>query len=354
MLLGAMLRKKILHIGKLDKFTSPFVEMINEHFEASRHEFIFFRGSVSFSRSPFSNLTVMEDGLRNRLVHYANLIYAMHRAEKIILHGMFQLRTIQLLWAMPWLLKKCYWIIWGGDLYVPAPIKEAKRWRRKEFFRRAVIRKMGYLVTGNAGDFALARSRYGAKGAQVDCVCYPSNTFSGAPKPRANKGDTLGILVGNSATATNRHFYVFEKLAPYKDRNIVIYCPLSYGDRAYAEAVADKGTAMFGEKFVPLFDFLPYEQYLDVLSDIDIAVFAHERQQAFGNIVALLGMGRKVFITRKSTLWNYFRGKGLRVFDVESLDLVPLKPDLGASNSRVVRQEYAPDALLRSLDRLFG
>ena len=42
-----------------------------------------------------------------------------------------------------------------------------------------------------------------------------------------------------------------------------------------------------------LFDFMEYKLYFEYLCTIDIAIFAHNRSQDMGNIINLLGLGKK-------------------------------------------------------------
>jgi len=52
-----------------------------------------------------------------------------------------------------------------------------------------------------------------------------------------------------------------------------------------------------------MFEFLEREKYFQLLSNIDIVVFAHNRQQAVGNIVPLLYAGKKIYIRSDISTW---------------------------------------------------
>jgi dTDP-N-acetylfucosamine:lipid II N-acetylfucosaminyltransferase len=45
------------------------------------------------------------------------------------------------------------------------------------------------------------------------------------------------------------------------------------------------------------------------LNNIDIAIFNNDRQQALGNIYALLYLNKKVFIRSDTTMWLHFKEK---------------------------------------------
>ena len=63
---------------------------------------------------------------------------------------------------------------------------------------------------------------------------------------------TIKILLGNSATESNQHKEAFELLEKYKNKNIKIYVPLSYGPEKYADEIEQLGMHIFGEKFIPM------------------------------------------------------------------------------------------------------
>ena len=141
-----------------------------------------------------------------------------------------------LLAAMPWVLPKSYWIMWGGDLYVYQLGERSWRWRVNEFFRRRVLENIGHLVTGTPGDAYLAREWYGAKGDHIRCFNYPSNVYKHYEiKPIVH--ETINIQVGDSADPTNQHLELFDHLGRFKNIDIKVYVVLSYGDPAYAKKV---------------------------------------------------------------------------------------------------------------------
>lgn len=316
--------KKILHIAGCDKFIPPFVMFIRDNFEFKQHVFLLNGGMSEKELITAPNIHFSKNSIFERLKHYLQAIIEMHKAEKIIIHGLFDLKTLVMLFFMPWLLKKCYWVIWGGDLY--AYQLEKSNWKRKtiEFFRRPVIKNMGHLVTYIQGDVDLARKWYGAKGEYHECLMYLSNTYKVLDVPSI-QSDTINIQIGNSADPSNNHIEILDKLLPFKDKNIRIYAPLSYGDKAHAKEVKAKGKELFGDKFIALTDFMPFDQYLSFLGGIDIAIFNHKRQQAMGNTITLLGLGKTVFIRSDTTQWQFFKDKKIEVYDVKNLSKVDLK-----------------------------
>lgn len=131
------------------------------------------------------------------------------------------------------------------------------------------------------------------------------------------------ILVGNSASLSSNHLEIFSILSEFSDPidNRQIIVPLNYGDPNYATAIKNNGYKIFKNKFVPLLEYLSLSEYNKILSTCGIAIMNHKRQQAVGNIVALIYMGSKVYLRKSNTIYHYLKRIGIHVFAIED-DLV--------------------------------
>ncbi len=344
--------KKILHVGICDKFIPPFIEFVRENFSFEDHEFMLSKGGFEDELKLSNNIKVIGNNSVARRYHYLQVILKIHLADKIILHGLFDKKIVKILFYFPWLLKKCYWVMWGSDLYIYENQEKNKSWRKKEFYRRPIIKRMGHLVTYIPGDVDLARKWYGAKGQYHECLMYLSNTYKALDAP-SNKSDIVNIQIGNSADSSNNHFDILYKLLLFKDQNIKIYAPLSYSDETHAKKVIKKGKELFGDKFIPLTEFMPFEGYLSFLGSIDIAIFNHKRQQAMGNAITLLGLGKTVFIRNDTTQWKFFQDKGINVHDTNALHGLSLSAEENDENITKIREYFSEHTLKRQLLELF-
>jgi len=347
-----MTDKIILHVVHMDKFIPAFIDFVEQHFDFNQHIFFVMGDAIKYPIKKRQNIFFAENNGISKIITPILLAQYMNSAEKIILHSLLDFQVVQLLFLQPWLLKKCYWVMWGWDLYIYQLGERGWKWHTKEFFRRPVIRNMGHLVTFIKGDFDLAQRWYGAKGQYHECFMYPSNLYKKYDlQPKVHT--TLNIQVGNSAHPTNNHLEVFERLKPYKEQNLKIYAPLSYGQQAYAQEVMEAGRALFGDKFIPLTDFMPFEDYLMWQADIDIAIFAHKRQQAMGNIITLLGLGKKVYMRSDITPWQLFSSIGVKLFDFEHFDIVPIDELTRSENRRRIKLYFSKEGLINQLNLLF-
>jgi hypothetical protein len=279
----------ILHVCSPQKFIAPFVELVNEEFGEANHQFWLLLDDEKLNQYPLEkahNIFIGKRTLAGQIEAYFRLFKMLHVSEKVMLHGLFDLRLISSLALFPWLLKRCYWVIWGGDLYQYQKPKPRLINKIKESLRKFVIKRIGHLVTFIPGDVELARKWYEARGEYQECLMYLSNVVNQQVLIDAEQAKAahvgLNILVGNSADPSNNHLEALEKLLPYKDQNIRIYAPLSYGDPAHAKSVVEQGKEWFGDKFSPIISFMPFDQYLSFLKSVDIAIFNHNRQQAMG------------------------------------------------------------------------
>ena len=352
----------ILHFCVLDKFIPPFIELINNEFDNQNHHFLVYGDRSQFPFKDASNVEYqpqfahLRGNFWNNIAQITRFLELAKKSEKIILHGLWDDNLVRLLSFYPGLLKKCYWIIWGGDLYRHTFREKGIRSNIHEFFRRIVIKKIGNFVSQIEGDFILVKKWYQATGKWHDCFVYPSNVYCGEPLANTERelGRSINILLGNSADPSNNHFEALDLLLQFRHDNIKIFAPLSYGNKNYANVVISKGKERFGEKFQPLTDFMAKQEYDKFLRCIDIAIFNHNRQQAFGNIVNLLGMGKKVYIRKKISTWNALSQHGIEIFDLDSFDLKPICSKAASKNSKIVGVFFSRKNLLNQLNAIFA
>lgn len=352
-------KKKILHVCILDKFIPPFIQFLDQEFaDFSSKHFIIVKGDrVRYPIGGYANAIHCKSGKVNRIFAFLRIGKYMHKADKIILHGLFDQDIVRLLALMPWLAKKCYWVMWGGDLYAYSRKRKKIREHIDEFMRRLVISRIGHLVTYIKGDYQLAEKWYGATGKYHECLMYTSNTFDERIAKNAGSNlaanGTTNILVGNSADPSNNHIEALEKLLPYRNQDINIFVPLSYGDEAHARYVEDIGRRWFGEKFFPLTEFMPFDDYIKLLGGIEIAIFNHNRQQAMGNTITLLGLGKKIFMRNDVSQWDFLRDLDIIVFDINDLNINKLDSACSSDNMYKVQKFFSKETLKNQLSSIF-
>ncbi|MEJ5992153.1 TDP-N-acetylfucosamine:lipid II N-acetylfucosaminyltransferase [Ramlibacter sp. PS3R-8] len=341
--------RDIVHLCVQEKFIQPFVQLVREQFGLDRHLFLVAGKGENFRPAPQDGV-VSITGIGGRL----RALGTLYQAKKIILHGLYDAKFLYLLALQPWLLPKCHWMVWGDDLYRYLDTHRSRKGAFKERVRRFVIRRIGHIVTYIPGDYELVKQWYGSRAAMVDCLMYMSNVYQPLPDLPASDGSATAIQVGNSAYPRNLHVEALERIAPFRDQDIEVYAPLSYGPKPHAQAVAAHGRALLGDRFFPLLDFLDAAGYRDFLAKIDIAVFNNTRQQAMGNIISLLGMGKTLYLRRSTTTWPLLEEIGIRVFDAEQFSLQQLTPAERERNIALVQRHFSRERLLAQLGVLFA
>lgn len=335
----------ILHLTRKEKFTKPFIDFIKENFDISEYFFLLVGGQnkKEFYIEYDSYIKTISNK-KDFLKYFIEFNKKMYKADKIIIHGLSQPYNIYYLFLNPWLLKKYYWAMWGGDFYFP----EKQSWIKKQ-----VIKKMGHFITYIKGDYESAQKWYGAKGEYHECFMYPSNLYKKYDiKPK--KHTTINIQLGNSADPSNNHIDILKQLVKYKDENIQLFIPLSYGNKEYAKEVIAYGEELFREKFIPLREFMPFEKYLEFLGSIDIAIFAHKRQQAMGNTITLLGLGKKVYMRSDITPWQLFKDVDVKVFDVENIEIDLIDKQIQKENQEKIKEYFSEEKLKIQMEDLFN
>lgn len=137
--------------------------------------------------------------------------------------------------------------------------------------------------------------------------------------------ESNNILLGNSASFTNNHLEVFERLKKLDFTGHLIMTPLSYGNQKYANQIIGIGNKKLGENFKPLTEFLPLFEFQKILQSCGIVIMNHYRQQAVGNVMNAIYLGAKVYLSNRNTLYHYLKRIGCHVYCVED-DLTPGNP----------------------------
>lgn len=342
----------ILHVMHFEKFNEPFIEYCESNFDLSRHFFIVF-GEISplFTIKARNNVVITRNSFATLAEALKLLSLMCLAANRIFFHGLFNDEVIKFFAQNNNFLKKSAWILWGGDLYAPVMQDQRKHWNDTVVYRQRVISEVACIVSGIEGEFDLAVTNFGARGLFHESLVYPSNLFIPASSKKMSHVG-CNILLGNSATPENNHLEILSKLNDLNCNNVKIYCPLSYGNMNYAQSVKNMGKAYFGDNFISLDSFMSKSDYEKILFNIDVAIFNHERQQAVSNIITLLGLGKKVFLRSTVTTYEYFIKQGIKVFDVNSLELDVTFPER-INNLNKIKKNYSEQKLIQDLKVLF-
>ena len=290
---------RILHLFRIEKFTDNFLRFIFDNFRDNYHEFWIYGvrdSSIRVNISLYKNAKCIRNIIKKLK---GDEIY---KFDKIIYHGIFDYEIIEYFFWNRKLLGRLYLYFWGGDKFYVQD-------KMKNFRKKYVIRNVHGLINIIPEEKRYMQKNYNPKG-RFFCVRYGRTDFEILRNIKAqNKKEKgyIAVQIGNSATKTNRHIAILRQLSKFKNENIKIFAPLSYGDPIYAKAVIKEGKRIFGKKFVGITGFIKEAEYYQFLNNMDISIFDINRQQALGNIFSLLYLGKKVFLKDNSVLAHYFR-----------------------------------------------
>ncbi|MBT8507872.1 hypothetical protein AZH53_05525 [Methanomicrobiaceae archaeon CYW5] len=322
--------KKILHIFSVLGFRplEGQIDFIRKNYDGNNHHFICLNQSLQSIHDRFSVPDITK-GIHLDFVRikFYNFLQAYKFLEKcngydlIIFHSIFIPFSLTFLLSFKnEILKKSVWIVWGGDLYAYREKNKSLTNYMMEVLRKRIIPSF-YCIVSNNCDFQLCRKWYHSAAINFQAY-YPylgvQNELSYENK---DTKDAIHILLGNSATKSNRHIDALMYLKKFNEENIKIFIPLSYGDQEYGKYVETFAKEIFGDKAIALNDYIDRESYGQILSEIDIGIFNHNRQQAMGTIYSLILSGAKIYANADSCIFEILiKENDLKVYSIDEIE----------------------------------
>lgn len=352
--MAAISGKKVVHILEPDKFTLPFIDMVQSEFDSENHLFLCTSEPATILRKKNCNIRFLRNPYRRHLIENSILFFRSVRgASRIILHGNPLLFYFLL---FPWLPSKTYWVIYGYE--IDDRLIKIKRSLPNRLIRLFVLSRISGHITHIKEDSDYANSHFGSHAKFFYSPIYLSNVIdeklilSGCNRILTNP---IRILVGNNTSPTNNHESIFRMLLPFKDENILLFCPLSYGlYDEYRDMTIAQGRDYFGNRFVAMTEFMKPDTYREFLNEIDIAIFNHQRQEGMGVIIQLLNLGKVIYMNSSTTSYKSFVSRGFRVFDNTLIGVDGLFVERDVSeNVSLARTYYSYERLLSSWNTIF-
>lgn len=326
---------KILHVMRQEKFTKRVSQLYSMRFNNGEHELLYINNDKT---QPITNDDIeipqreifIDDYSGCSRQEAKTITDVMKEYDYVVLHSMFiNDDIIKRIVRNRTLLKKIVWIEWGYDLYDwKVQIKSlADRFRRR---RARIIRTECYAVICIfPPDRKFYKERFPKASAHVFYAPYigpkRAKRFKNYSEHRKltesrENGDTIYIQIGNRAYNRLRHIDALKKLEKFKDENIHLIIPLSYGREGYADRVQRYAEEHFPGKVTCIKEFLPVKEYNEILSKADIAVFNAVRQIGLNSINTLIFNNVKIFIPSESVLFRYLRWKGVPIQNFDRIN----------------------------------
>ena len=358
----------ILHFLSDDKFSDYVISQFSGTEMCS--EFVLMSG-LEVTRC-FQNVDKVVRVNPNDVEDIARLVGSLGHYSAVVLHGLFFPWCETVLRNVPNDVKVA-WVFWGGEIYgrkdlkttFLAPktkfvfhVREMKNiLQRKQRVEAAyelpkeLFQRINYCLTDIEEEYDFA-VRY----LSVMTMNYHWYNYYSIEETIGSLRDYFcegkNIIIGNSCTIENNFFDIFRELdnVQLSDREIMI--PLSYGTPWLRNLIQRLGRKQFGDCFIPLVDFMPREQYNRMMLACSTMIQPHYRAQAQGNIITVLWLGMRVYLSEKNIAYSYFKRIGVRVFSIET-DLkkdnpkafAPLSTEEVQHNRSILESWYSKDVM---------
>ena len=338
------IKTKYLHIMPMDSklITGGTINMINENpddFDINEHLFIV-TSKTNYDLFGHYNNVVYEPEILNK--RYDKFIEYGICSEYIFMHSL-PLSLRQMLLLDTKIANKIIWCVWGHDLYRKPPILKGnisiyRKLRRlaylflfdiafvnkvKKFSAIGISFKYDVLevrrIYGDGISVLMAPYGFGYPKSDVD------NVIAEYKKNKKVKNKTLKIMIGHSSFPFLKHEEILSKLLKYKEENITITIPLSYGEEEYGKHIEIIAKQLFEEKVEIIKDYMSPTDYVKFLMSVDVAIFDYEHQSALGNIMLLLYLGKKVYLSNKGIIHWAMRAEGIKTYDANDIGNVPFE-----------------------------
>lgn len=334
----------ILHCVLDEKFIDPLIGLTKECDANCTHSFVCVTKERIERYKYIKNTDEVENVLEDEFMCYLE----KHAFKAVVIHSLYALPPYLIL-KIPQDIK-IVWVAWGYDIYQPIYSHRPFIKIKELYHKRTRIYRHLYLLSNIKRIIFLVKKKF-LKGTEIERAIARIDYFSGIIPEEydfmkvdnpffmaENKWFSYGsvknslseskleqpfstgndILIGNSADETNNHLDVFHLLSGLNLNNSRVICPLSYaGTKEYLKVVEAKGKKVFGHSFIPLKDFVSFEEYMEILDSVQYSIFFIERQQAMGNIYRALWNGNMVFLSEKSLMFSFFKKRGFILYSIQ-------------------------------------
>lgn len=126
------------------------------------------------------------------------------------------------------------------------------------------------------------------------------------------------IMLGHCGSPYLNHLDLFPILKSKFNEYNSLVLPLSYGNEKYIKNISKLASIEFNDKLICLNTFLPYSDYLKILSNCKLLIVPALRQIGLFNILLFFYFGKPVYLNAKSPTYIFFKEHDFPVFDINN------------------------------------
>lgn len=165
------------------------------------------------------------------------------------------------------------------------------------------------------------------------------------------------IMLGNSSSPNANHLFALEILSIKCNDNHEVLIPLSYGHIGYRNWLISKFSKFPNLIIIAIQDFMPLNEYINLLLGCGNFIYANLRQEALGNILVALYIGGKVFLDKKNPLYNYLKKLNIILYALEDINDLSLNVPMSNSdlihNREVIMNNFSYEKLVYLIKKNF-
>lgn len=364
-------QKTFVHIIPPSKrMMNTYIKMIREQFPENEHTFMFFDECTKNDSELFNygNIEYLSNS-NNWLKKYKAMYDMYKKYDYVIWHGFIYGGMYMLfLFIFQYFIKKTVWVMRGIDLY---------NWRHLNGgIREKIVNMINYHIRNSVPnvvaifptDIEIYKSQFKGN-SNIYCIPYPMSKDSFEDMERISKrkqrlnGETW-IQICNNSYAFNNHLEILDYISKFKDENLKLFIPLSYGNdfkniiENYPKKVEEEYIKEFSEDKVNILRrLIPIEEYTRLICNMNIAIFGANRQNALGNILRQLYIGNKIFLSNKNPLYDFFKKIGIDISCIEDIPKMNFKQFTNETNKlhsqRWLQMNFHPDYNYKAWQKMF-
>lgn len=362
----------ILHLINDDKFVQYVVQQFVEGYA----------GSVVVDFDSTGQFRYAQGVERIKRVTYGKAFHelklSLGQYNAVIFHGLFGSWCAELIKAIPDNVVIA-WVMWDGEVFgredviqsMLSPITKCLR-NAKQLYRRItkgkkscaeyclpheIFHRIKYCLCDMPQECVVANNYFGTQMQWLPYNYYSIDKTIGTLYDARVKGNN--VFIGNACTYQNNHIEAFLKVRKCLQPNQQVIVPLSYGDEPLKKHIIRTGKILLGKAFEPLLQFMPLEEYNQMMLSCSVMIQNHPHPQAQGNIIVGLWLGMRVYLQKKNITYQFFKSLGVNVYSIED-DFRSNNPNLFAplsdeeieQNRRVLVAYYSYEATIQRVDKI--
>lgn len=321
----------VLHILSDDKFTDYVINQFKG--EDMQSEMVVIPSGAGHPFTKCDKVSVV----KYPSLEFTELVSNLHKYSGIVLHGLFWPYMGEIIKKSPNTLKIA-WYFWGAEIYSRpdlmytfiAPITKflfrAHNWKKKTTINNIqwqlpidLFKRIDFCLTSMLEEFEYAKKYIDSDVQFVWYTCYSIEDTLGSLVSQRRRGNN--VMFCNSAALENNMFDAMLQMQfpsykkHLKDKEVVM--PLSYGFPWIKNLMLKLGPKCF-KTFIPLLNFMPREQYNEIILNCSTLILAYHSPAGQGNIITALWLGLRVYLSEKCIAYKYFKRLGIKIFSFES------------------------------------